>query len=244
MYVFVCGNQRSGTTFLYQLLCGLFKVGYIDNVAARFPNDSVAGVEESIRMFGETRPVSYRSEYGNTPLLTDPSEFGWFWGRFFALDAPMSREALDAVPWAQLRLELEGMQAASHGLPLVFKCAGMGLHASRVAKEIPAACFAWIARDFGSVVASTLRAAKNRYGTENAHYGFRYPAMPEESKMLPLQRVRRQVQWLEEKLFAERARINFDRVASSNYAELVADPYDQVARIGRRFGLKPSVVHP
>jgi len=239
MFIFILGNQRSGTTFLYQMLCAHFKVGFINNFMAKFPDNPSRGIEIGKGMGLFTREISFESKYGNTPLLSDPHEFGWFWRRFFNLDAPMADSAINDVPWRELNEILKAMQVDFDGMPLVFKCAGMGFHASDVARAIPGSRFLYIHRRMQDVVEGTLEVmdAEGKW-----HYGFK-PPLPDETANYKVQdRVRAQVRATHHLMEQQVSRIPHDLISRIEYERLRDYPFEQLGQIQDKFGLAPAMV--
>lgn len=92
-FVFVVGAPRSGTTLLTQVLGQ--RLGYITNIAARFPTRPDVGIALSRHILPDAKP-SYASDYARTDRAGDINEFGWFWMDAFAIDDPHEFAEIDA----------------------------------------------------------------------------------------------------------------------------------------------------
>ena len=243
MFVFVIGNQRSGTTWLYQLIAAYFQVGYVNNLAARFWDDPIRGLQSSKELLPsmgvslDTPFVSFKSSYGNTPAMTDPHEFGYFWRQYFNLEGPMSERELDNVYWDQLIETLTSMKSEFNGLPMVFKSAGMGFYAKHVAKMIPDSYFLYIKKDPTDVIEETLHARRKREGYSD-WYGFQ-PFKEGELEYIrqaqPLDQVVEQVGRINSLMELNKP----DHRLEIEYDSLKANPFKTLAEVSQVFGLKP-----
>jgi len=84
---FIIGPPRSGTTLFYQLLISKYDVGYPNNLMGKFyrcPN--LAARMTATHYQERNSQIEFASEYGNTPGLYGPHEFGEFWNRWFPKD--------------------------------------------------------------------------------------------------------------------------------------------------------------
>ena len=79
---FIVGVQRSGSTFLNQLLINNFHFTYPNNLVARFWDTPFVGValSKSLKLSGE---VPFVSDLGYTEGINSPHEFGYFWKKWF-----------------------------------------------------------------------------------------------------------------------------------------------------------------
>ena len=92
--LFICGAPRSGTTIMAQSLCYVGKVGYINNLVARFVSNPELGVLYSSAL-NMNKYFSGHSNYGSTDHPTEPHEFGQGWQRL--LDVSSVEEPLSLI---------------------------------------------------------------------------------------------------------------------------------------------------
>lgn len=242
--IFIIGNQRSGTTWLYQLLCAYLEVGFIDQIAARYPDEPVLGIQMSKKSLPS--PVSFSSSYGNGASSGDPHEFGWFWLRWFPwrrreLDAPEEGE-LDKVDWLGLRAELSAITHEFNGLPTVYKCAGMGFYAARVAMEIPEARFVHIHRDLDMVAVATLHARRMRHGSEQKWYGYKLPGFERLKQLPPLDQIARQVRECQGSINDQLVLLAKDRLYSTAYEFIRSSPFQVLMELNHLIRANPRSV--
>ncbi len=123
--VFILGPPRSGTTVLSQLLASSGQFGVATNFVARFWQAPALGmlIQDALSLPGAGSGSSYRSKRGVTDGWAEPSEFGYFWSRWFDLGqsthalGETERRRFDALG---LRRSLAAMERAA-GLPLALK---------------------------------------------------------------------------------------------------------------------------
>jgi hypothetical protein len=168
--VYVVGAPRSGTTLVSQLLAKYLDVGYINNLIARFWRRPIVGIRLSEICLGADarRTISLRSNYGVTPGLVGPHEFGYFWRHWLDLDhaathhltaqeaARVDGEALGRV----LRHEVLG----GFSRPTVFKNVICGFQAQLLSRVHPPSLFLHVTRDPLATAGSILAARLARYG--------------------------------------------------------------------------------
>jgi hypothetical protein len=92
--VFIIGLPRSGSTFLYQLLTGMFDVMYIDNLMNLGREALYFSTWLSQKKYAQTPHNSFTSDYGNTYRdgLHAPAEAGALWYRWIPKKAIMVDE--------------------------------------------------------------------------------------------------------------------------------------------------------
>jgi LPS sulfotransferase NodH len=165
----VVGAPRSGTTLLTQLVASRFAIGNISNLAAAFWQAPVHGVRLSKKLLGWGNPSKLASDYGRTPDIWEPHEFGYFWSEalgYRELSEPTDPSA-DPVDWSRLRRVLVNMTAAA-GAPIVFKSFMLGFYTAEVQAVLPRTCFVLIHRDPVENALSILRMRRTYSGDENA----------------------------------------------------------------------------
>lgn len=84
--VFIIGAPRTGSTILYQLLTFFLNISYFDNLTNLCRNNPYFGMQISNLVYKDKGHNSFKSHYGRTEKLHDPSEFGQFWRKWIGND--------------------------------------------------------------------------------------------------------------------------------------------------------------
>jgi hypothetical protein len=176
--IYIVGTPRSGTTLLSQILSKGLKVGYINNLIARFWLTPGIGVRLSQSVLGPDpgEKIDFVSRHGNTFKIEGPHEFGHFWtfwlglerlathfpdqGHLKTLDAPGLDSALNTL-------------MASFGRSVVFKNIICGFFAPYLSRINSRSLFVYIHRDCLSVVSSILTCRLERYGSYHAFWSIK-----------------------------------------------------------------------
>lgn len=182
--IFVVGVPRSGTTILHQMVVRRLRIGYIDNLIARFWGCPSLGIAISKELITENERVSLSlsSDLGRTLGPAGPHEFGYFWNYWFGFteNTPhkLSAAKRAAVDLTGLGATLSDMQHA-FGLPLVFKNLTCGLQADLVQQAYPQALFVYVERDPAKVARSILAARQRMHGNYHQWWSIRPAGWPE-----------------------------------------------------------------
>ncbi len=239
--VFIIGLQRSGTTLLYQAMARYFRVGYPNNLVARFWRNPCAGIMLSKSILGDFREISFRSSYGNTHFITDPHEFGHFWKLWMGRDPghpdALTEEELDSVDWDGLRAVLHGMEQC-FGMPVLFKQLMLGFQAHRISLEIPGSRFIYIQRPLWEVARSTLKVRRMRYGNDNAWFGLKPPGYISLEKLPPIEQISEQVKISHELVMREMERIEDKRVHRVSFKDFCRKPMEHLFQIQKSLDLE------
>ena len=181
--LFIIGAPRSGSTLLTQLLARATSIGFINNLTARFWRAPVLAMALQMHAGGLLTRERFDSDRGATFGMEQPSEFGFFWRRWFAYN---DSHAVDAdmvarIDQVALRSEIAGMSHAASA-PMMFKnLAACGMNARFLATVIPQSVFLVVLRDRLATARSILRA---RYRT-SSDFGTWFSVRPPDSKRWP-----------------------------------------------------------
>src|SRR5215831_19286131 len=140
--LFIVGLPRSGTTLLSQLVSRYLRVGYINNIVARFWLNPLVGIALSRAILGQNpgEKISLESKHGVTQEPWGPHEFGYFWRHWLHLDEcethHLDKEVASRLDRDDLREMLFRIASAFH-LPVVFKNIICGPNASLLSTIYP-----------------------------------------------------------------------------------------------------------
>ena len=176
--LWVVGLPRSGTTLAMQAVTTALKVGYVDNLAARFWLAPATGLRLSRILLGaQAGDASFRSDFGKTPGLTGPHEFAYFWQRHLALEhaPPVDPEAMRRqADWQGLSAALRAMGAAL-GVPLVHKGIAILYVMDEIQRRFPESVFLHVRRDPLDIACSLAAARLSYYGDASVWWSLYTP---------------------------------------------------------------------
>lgn len=139
--IFIIGLPRSGTTFLHQLICKNYDVGYINNLIARFYDKPKIGINLSkkFKLYNLRKDIILKSHYGRSIGIEGPHEFGYFWNNFFRFKKSsshnLSLNELKKLNNKLLKKKLLEILNSYNG-PFIFKNLTCGFQASFLSKII------------------------------------------------------------------------------------------------------------
>ncbi|MEL7447574.1 MAG: sulfotransferase [Pseudomonadota bacterium] len=163
--VFIVGAPRSGTTILSQYLAASFDVGYVNNLMACFWNAPVYGALLA-RKLTPHRQVSTVSEFGATPHITDPHEFGAFWRTMLAYQGMQQRPDIEPDALQNLADTLDQVSRV-FGQPVVYKVYQLAWHIQEFQRVRPASRWLWVKRDVEDNALSLLRFRRKMHGDDS-----------------------------------------------------------------------------
>ena len=149
--VFIIGVPRSGTTLVAQWLINHYKVGYINNLIAKFWQAPMVGASlyKAIQPDFFASKVAYQSKIGFTKEIEGPHEFGYFWKRWFSYGDThqLTMEDYKKINQQRLRQEIAALEAVFQH-PVFFKNpAALSLHMDFLSKCLPTSLFIIVERD-------------------------------------------------------------------------------------------------
>ena len=165
--VFIFGLPRSGTTLTYQLISQCLKIGYIDNLIARFWLAPLHGIALSQTVLGSLREANFDSEFGYSNGPYGPHEFGYFWNHWLKMnsvdDMIIFNRPKPHIDWSGLGQMVQKMQGL-FGSGIAFKTIHAGGHIEAFAGTFRMPIFVYIERAPTDVALSVLAARKACYG--------------------------------------------------------------------------------
>lgn len=255
--VFVVGGPRSGTTVTMQALAASGQFCYPTNVLARFA--SAPGIGARIQALlldprfdfrGELadvgRPVGFESDLGKSPGARQPSEFWYFWRRFFPIDQPreLSPAELADVDVDGFLAGLAAIQSID-GRPLAMKAMLLMQNLPFLAATVPNSLFVDVRRHPFFQCQSLLDARRRFRGTVEDWYSVEFADMDELSALDPHHQVAVQVHRLQRSLDEQLTTIGPARTVSMSYPEFCREPdalIEEIASRLRHLGHEPTGV--
>ena len=238
--IFILGMSRSGTTLLYQTLVKHLRLGYPNNLIARFWSNPCVGIFLSRSILGSHKSISFQSSFGNTPTITDPHEFGHFWKHWFDFRSDsadvLSAEQLSRIDWAGLARVLRDMTRC-FGLPVLFKQLALSFQAHRLSIELPESRFIYIYRPSYEIASSILKTRRERHGSDAFWFGLKPPKWQRLLDLPPLEQIRKQVDVCTGLIREQIETIKADQLYTIDFNDLKKHPMSSVQKVKAKFRL-------
>lgn len=234
--VFILGAPRSGTTVISQLLASTGRFGMTTNFVARFWQAPALGmmIQGALGLARESLETSLTSKRGVTQGWTEPSEFGYFWSRWFDLGqpthalGPSERQRFDAVG---LRRSLAAMEQAA-GLPLALKNnTWFTLNADLLAEAFPGCVLVVCERDPFFVAQSIWLQRLDLFADAGKWWSVRPVDYAEIVELPPLAQVAAQAVSIMTGMAASLANAGAARILRVPYDQLAYNPRGTIQRV-------------
>ena len=243
--VFIVGAPRSGTTLMSQWLAASGLFAYPSNLIARFFGNPYLGAkiqqalitsDSNRQIFTEDQTFSFSSDLGRTDGALAPSEFWYFWRRFFDFGdiSFMSEEELEAVDTKGFLSGLAGLEAAQ-GMPIVTKAMNMNWNLPYLDSVMPHVLFINVERDPFFNVQSLLHARERFFGDRERWYSFKPPAYIKLKDKPALEQVVGQIFHNREGVRAGLEDVGADRKLTVDYTAFCSNPASVMATIKDKF---------
>lgn len=165
--IFVIGLPRSGTTLLTQIIAHGLKIGYINNITARFWSAPLHGLKLSDTLIGKNQTPKFKSEYGATNSLSDIHEFGYFWRKWLnkeGFESITNAKKYDPdIDWNGLKNVLANMISYTEN-GFIFKNIYGSYHIPKLDNLLKKTLWIYVERDPLDVAISNLNARQKFYG--------------------------------------------------------------------------------
>ena len=195
----IFGCPRSGTTVFMQWLASLGCFGYPSNLIARFYGNPAFGCDVQKVLIDLDKEnqlgladigVNYTSSLGRTKGALAPSEFWYYWRRFFKFDdvQRLSESELNSV---DLDSFLYGLGAMEHaiGKPLVMKGMLLNWNIPLLNSISDNFIYVSIKRDLSDIAKSILLCRERYTGSREHWWSFRPPGYRQWLKLRPAEQV-------------------------------------------------------
>ncbi|MGE0500684.1 MAG: sulfotransferase [Rhizobiaceae bacterium] len=241
--VFVLGPPRSGTTLLSQLIarCGSF--GVIDNFVARFWRAPAFALKVQAALgLGSRSPAGdlYASTRGVTKGWSEPSEFGYFWSRYFDLGQPTHKlgpSERDRFDRRSLCRSVAAMEMVA-GRPMAFKNnTWFTFQADLLAELFPGCVLVACHRDAFFVAQSLWLQRMELYGDPTRWWSVRPPDFEDISGQAAATQVARQASSIEREMKRSLSAVRGAVVIDASYRELAAAPRSILGKVMAAAGM-------
>ena len=230
----IMGCPRSGSTLFMQWISELGCFGYPSNLIARFYGNPAFGceVQRALVDFDKENQIGlalqkqeFDSSLGRTQGASAPSEFWYYWRRFFKFNdvQKLSQSELKSADFNGFIKGLAGMEK-SLGLPLVMKGMLLNWHIEYLSKRCPLFFFVQIQRDLFYVAQSILESRERYCGSRKGWWSLKPPGYHDWLHMSPIEQVAAQVVYTERAVLEGMKQISTDRKMKIDYADFCMDP--------------------
>lgn len=201
--ILLMGNPRSGTTLFFQWLVSSGVFGYPSNLISRFFGNPGFGaavqkilvdLDKEGQIGLKQQPLNFESRLGRAMGAMAPSEFWYFWRRYFAHEDvhQLSPSAMAGFDREGFLTDLARMESEI-GLPLAMKGMIANFDIGFLAEISPRFLFVNIQRSLIDTVASVLRSRVTYAKNEGAWWSFKPPGYQEWLDWSPVEQVAAQV---------------------------------------------------
>lgn len=241
--IFIVGSLRTGSTFLMQLLMSAFRLGYVNNLTAKFWQAPYLGAALTRLLRAEQPPSSsFSSAFGFTEGYDEPHEFGYFWRRWFPYGEHhyIEPECWPALDMAGLRGEIARLEAVWER-PLCFKNpAALPLQISLLHKFFPDAVFINTERDPLEQMYSVYQSRRSYTGSATHWFGIKPPNYAELKTRPVPEQIAGQVFTVRQAIRAQLQGVPARQQLTINYQNLSEDTetvLEEIADFLRRAGV-------
>lgn len=237
--LFIIGAPKSGTTLLSQLISANMDIGYINKLTASFWKAPVYGVKLTQKLLPSFNESSFQSQFGRTPGINEPHEFGYFWATFFGENhlSQKLKEFEKKVNWDQIRKIIVNI-AFTFKKPVIYKYLPIGWYIEPIKKTLKKACFIKISRDPVQNAISIFNTRKKFLDSQQQWFSLK-PLEYEELKNMPFyKQTAGQVFYIEQFLINELKKINKNSVLYLDYHDLCKNPAQVLTQVKNMLAIK------
>lgn len=242
--IFILGSPRSGTTLTSQVLAAARLFGTVNNFVARFWRAPAFGLLLA-RAFGlfDDPADSFVSTRGMTAGWSEPSEFGYFWSRYFDMGQSthlLNEDQRNLFDPAGLRRTIAAMETVANR-PMAFKNnTWFTFHADLLAEIFPGCVLVVCRRDPFFVAQSIWRQRLDLYGDPARWWSVRPPNFSEIVKLPPIEQVALQAISIQAEMNRALSNVRNAKIIEIEYSRLVSEPRRVVIEIAQAASLAPA----
>lgn len=230
----IFGCPRSGSTLLMQWLASTGAFGYPSNLIARFYGNPAFGCEVQKALVDHDKgnqlrlgeqAGEFKSSLGRTQGVMAPSEFWYYWRRYFKFTEVqmLDEDDLESVDAASFVRGLAGMERAL-GKPLALKGMLLNWHIEYLSKICFKFFFAHISRDLFYVAQSILESRERYSGSREGWWSFKPPGYQDWLALSPIEQVAAQAVYTHKAVEEGISCLPEERKMHIAYAQLCSDP--------------------
>lgn len=185
--VFILASPRTGSTFLYQMVCKYLNVSYFSNAATPMSNMPFLAFLLSRTLINlEQSSIECVNEYGVSKGISGPSEATLIFNNWFKHEHPSEIRSSDFTSYSHMQKMQRVFSAinAISSAPLVTKNAWNCFRIKALRGAFPEARFIHLKRDIVQSSYSTLQARK-KAGDPNIIWNSASPSNYDEIRRLP-----------------------------------------------------------
>lgn len=227
--IFVIGLPRSGTTLLTQIIAHGFKIGYINNITARFWSAPLHGLKLSDTLIGKDQTPEFTSEYGATSSLSDIHEFGYFWRKWLKKEGfesiTQAQKYEPQIDWQGLKTVLANLQAYSKS-GFIFKNIYGSYHIEKLDQVLQKTLWIYVERNSLDVAISNLNARKKFYDNPGTWWSYIPPEYDKIKDLGAYPQIAGQLHYLKKFYYKELNHLSktTENGLFVNYEELCSNP--------------------
>lgn len=245
--VLILGAPRSGTTILSQLLASTGLFGLATNFVGRFWEAPAVGlmIETAMGLFEDDRMSSFESRRGVARDWWEPSEFGYFWSRFFDLGQEthaLGQDEQARFDAAGLRKAIATMEQIAQRRMLLKNNTWFTLNAGLIADALPGGVLLVSDRDPYYVAQSLWLQRADLYGDTSRWWSVRPAEYRDIVTLDPLEQVAAQAMCIVRGMEAGLAQVAREKVFRVPYGRLAADPRGTIDEIVTTLGFERRIV--
>ncbi|MDB4055025.1 sulfotransferase [Akkermansiaceae bacterium] len=239
--LFIVGLPRSGTTLLTQVLAETNGFSYPSNLIARFYMNPALGerVTKLLAPLLRANISGFESNIGRTKEWNEPSEFGFFWSRFFDFTEHHAIQAESVTEEIRQSFVSELNQWESEsGKPVLLKAMIMNYSLEILYEMYPNALFIRTDRSYHDVVQSIIKSRRLVTGADNNWFSCRPKNWRELNEIDdPVEKTVAQIKSIESSLDSFWEHLPSKNKEICNYGEFCSKPKLWVQQLGKKIGL-------
>jgi hypothetical protein len=242
--IFIIGVPRCGSTLFLQWIASLNTFGYPSNLIARFYKSPYLGARiqqilidyDIDGQIDFNRKIAFKSKLGRSNGALSPSEFWYFWRRFFHFGEiqVLSEKELKNVDYKNFVGNIAGLEAALNK-PLAMKAMILNWHLSLLSSLFKHVLFVNIKRNPFFNAQSLLLARKKFFSDINRWYSYKPKEYTFLKKLTPFQQVAGQVYYTKQSIGDGLKKIDPSRYINVDYETFCVNPLKYFKIILKKF---------
>ena len=234
--VLIVGPPRCGSTLLMQWIASTRCFAYPSNLVARFFGNPAFGfrvqqvlhdfdTRNQIGLRNDDQDVQFKSELGRTMGALAPSEFWYWWRRFFQFPdiQQLTHDQLSNVDSHRFLSELSAMQTVNTH-PLVMKGMHMNWHLDYLAGLSDKFIFLRLKRELKYVAQSMLLARDQFFGDRSRWWSYKPAEYAKLKELSPIEQVAGQAFYTEQAITNCLENVPQNQIIEIEYEQFCSSP--------------------